>query len=76
MVPALTRAGIGNPGDLAALAGRHGFGSVDCGCDEAAALIAERGLEGARACIGGVRLGAVGLPAAYRSAHSGRPEVL
>ncbi len=72
MIPCLTRAGIGNPGNLesfVALAGRHGFGGVDAGGDELLRLMEARGgAEGARAYLAehGVRIGSIGLPVEWR----------
>lgn len=69
MIPALTTAGIGDPGGLDALirlAARHGFGGVDAG--NLPAFVERHGLEGALAFLREqhVVIGAFGLPVEWR----------
>lgn len=70
MIPALTTAGVGNPGsfeELVKLAARHGFGGVDAG--DLPAFLQRHGLEGALAFLREHRMviGAFGLPVDWRS---------
>jgi len=72
VIKGLTEAGIGRTGGLEnfiELAAKYGFGAVDTGGGALEALIAGRGLEGARDYLRekGVQIGAIGLPVQWRT---------
>jgi sugar phosphate isomerase/epimerase len=74
MIKGLTRAGIGNVGDLESfvkLASRYGFGAVDAGGEELENLIAQHGKNEAASFLQeqGVRIGSIGLSVQWRASE-------
>lgn len=74
MLRGLSRAGIGQAGsfeEYAALAGAHGFQAIDAGGSELAALIEQRGVQGAQEFLQsqGVVIGSIGLSVEWRQSE-------